>query len=334
MYLSLHERRDILNSEQNKHSLNNGQVIAVYKERYVVESDFKKINMEVSGRFKFVNYKKSDYPQIGDYVKFRMADEYLGIIENVVDRISILEREDVGNLHEKHILATNIDLVFICMSLNEDFNVRKLRNYLSLTYDSNFETIILLTKKDLCNNSDDFVEIVKSVTDCQILTISSFDQEDLDLIQTIINKNTAVFIGSSGVGKSTIINHLIGEEHFKTSQIRLSDAQGRHTTVNRELIQLKSGGKVIDTPGIRIVSSYFVSEEAFEDIQSLSEECYFSDCKHIQEPGCMVQKAISDGELDTERFEQYLKVMKLNAFHKQRELERTRMFERKNKKGR
>ena len=334
MYLSLHERRDILNSEQNKHSLNNGQVIAVYKERYVVESDFKKINMEVSGRFKFVNYKKSDYPQIGDYVKFRMADEYLGIIENVVDRISILEREDVGNLHEKHILATNIDLVFICMSLNEDFNVRKLRNYLSLTYDSNFETIILLTKKDLCNNSDDFVEIVKSVTDCQILTISSFDQEDLDLIQTIINKNTAVFIGSSGVGKSTIINHLIGEEHFKTSQIRLSDAQGRHTTVNRELIQLKSGGKVIDTPGIRIVSSYFVSEEAFEDIQSLSEECYFSDCKHIQEPGCMVQKAISDGELDTERFEQYLKGMKLNAFHKQRELERTRMFERKNKKGR
>lgn len=334
MYLSLHERRDILNNEKSKHSLSTGQVIAVYKERYMVESDSKKINMEVSGRFKFTNYQKSEYPQIGDYVKFRMADEYFGVIESIVDRKSTLEREDVGNLHEKHILATNIDLVFICMSLNEDFNIRKLRNYLSLTYDSNFKTIILLTKKDLCNDCDEFVETVKSITDFEILTISSFNQEDIELIQGVIDNKTAVFIGSSGVGKSTIINQLIGEEHCKTNLIRLSDAQGRHTTVNRELIQLESGGKVIDTPGIRIVSSYFVSEETFEDIMSLSEGCYYSDCKHKQEPGCMVQKAISDGALEHERFEQYLKVMKLNAFHKQRELERTRMFERKNKKGR
>jgi len=323
-----------LNSEHSKETLNIGQVIAVFKERYLVEFDDQKIHMEVSGRFKFNHFIKSEYPQIGDFVKFHLADQYLGIIEHVLERKSTLERVDVGKIKEKHILAANVDLVFICMSLNEDFNLTKLRNYLSLTYDSNFETIILLTKRDLCSNEESYVEKVRNITDYDIVCVCSYELNDIEKISNIIQTKTAVFIGSSGVGKSSLINQLIGEEHFKTNLIRLSDAQGKHTTVSRELVKLKSGGKVIDTPGIRIVSSYFVSEENFEDILSLSEGCYFSDCKHNKEPGCMVQKAIQTGQLELERFLQYKKAMKLDNFHKQRELERQRIFDKKNKKGR
>jgi ribosome biogenesis GTPase len=151
-------------------------------------------------------------------------------------------------------------------------------------------------------------------------------------LKKILANKTAVFTGSSGVGKSTIINKLINEEHFKTNLIRMSDAQGRHTTVNRELINLDNGGKVIDTPGIRIVSSYFVSEESFEDILSLSEGCHFADCKHQKEPGCMVRKALNTGLLDYERFNQYIKAMKYSRFNQKREAERARLLNKRLKR--
>ena len=311
-----------------------GQVIAVYKDRYLVEYDDLKLTCEVSGRFKYINFRKADYPQIGDFVKLRKADDYLGIIESILERTSVLERLDVGNIGEKHILATNIDLVFICMSLNEDYNTRKLRNFLSLTYDANFDTIILLTKKDLCNEVDDYINQTKEITDNPIYSVSAYDDLDLANIKELVKDKTSCFIGSSGVGKSTIINQLLNEDHFKTNLIRMSDAQGRHTTVNRELVHLENGGKVIDTPGIRIVSSYFVSEESFEDILSLSEGCYYNDCTHTKEPGCMVKKALDTGELDYERFNQYKKAMRFNRFTRIRELQRERMQNKRLRKGR
>lgn len=318
----------------NQSSLLKGQVIAVFKDRYLVEFNEKKIIMEVSGRFKYISYQKSDYPQIGDYVKFRLADDYLGIIEGIEDRRSTLERLDVGKISEKHILAANVDIVFICMSLNNDFNTIKLRNYLSLTYGANFQTVILLTKKDLCLDVDSYIETVKQVSSDQIHVISAYDEEDIDMLVKLISINTACFIGSSGVGKSTLINKIIGEDRLKTNKIRLSDSQGRHTTVNRELIHLNNGGKVIDTPGIRIVSSYFVSEENFADIFSFSKDCRYSDCTHNQEPGCKVKEALYNGELPQERFDQYLKAMRLNRFNRQREQERERLNKKRLVKGR
>ena len=323
-----------MNSKQNTHSLNVGQVVAVYKDRYLVENDDVKIMMETSGRYQYTHYLKADYPQIGDYVRFRMADEHLGIIEQVEERRSALIRTDVGKIVEQHILAANIDIVFLCMSLNQDFNIRKMRDFLSLTYDGNFETIILLTKSDLCSDLDYYIEETKNVTDNEIIPVSAFSEEDVIVLKNRINDNTAVFLGSSGVGKSTLINAILGEEHFLTNEIRLSDAQGRHTTVNRELIRLDSGGAVIDTPGIRIISSYFVSEEQFEDIVSLGEGCRFGDCTHKKEPGCMVQKALADGTLDPEHLRQYEKALKMNRFHRNREMQRVRMYNRKTRKGR
>jgi len=277
---------------------------------------------------------KSEFPQIGDYVHFHFAGDDFGIIESIQDRRSVLERQDVGRVKEKQILATNVDLVFICMSLNQDFNLRKLSNFLTLTYSSDVQTFILLTKRDLCEDTQPYIEQVKTISDYDIVTVSAFEPSDIDIINDIIDEKTAVFIGSSGVGKSTIINHLIGEELQQTKTIRTKDAQGRHATVNRELIRLPRGGSVIDTPGIRIVSSYVVDERNFEDILSLSEGCMFTDCSHTSEPGCMIQKSLEDGTLEQERYDQYQKVLKRNKFNKKRELERQRLLEKKMRKGR
>ena len=323
-----------MNSKQNTHSLSMGQVIAVYKDRYLVENEEIRTMMETSGRYQYTHYLKADYPQIGDYVRFRLADEHLGIIEQIEERKSELIRTDVGTVVEKHILAANIDIVFLCMSLNKDFNIRKMRDFLSLTYDGKFKTIILLTKSDLCEDINFYLQETKQVTDNDVHIVSAYNEEDIDTVKNIIKDQIAVFIGSSGVGKSTLINAIIGEEHFLTNSIRLSDAQGRHTTVNRELIRLVGGGAVIDTPGIRIISSYFVSEEQFEDILSLSEGCKFKDCTHHKEPGCMVKQALTQGILDEERFRQYEKAVKLNKFHKNREIQRERMYNKRTRKGR
>lgn len=315
-----------------KQSLKIGQVVNVFKDRYLLDYENKKIMAEVSGRFKFSNYAKSDFPTIGDYVNFHTTDETLGIIESIQTRISTLERLGVSNVGERQILAANIDICFISISCNKDFNLKKALNFLNLTYNSNFETIILLTKKDLTNNVENYIEQLKKITTNKIIAVSAYDLEDMKKIKDLLKNKTACLIGSSGVGKSTIINNLLGEEHFLTKDIRISDDQGRHTTVNRELINLDNGGKIIDTPGIRIITTYFSDDEGFKDIVLLSEGCRFSDCKHEKEPGCMVKKALYNGELDYGRYEQYKKSEKISKYNQKRELERARKVERRIKK--
>lgn len=256
---------------------------------------------------------------------YHQVSEDFAVIESICERKSVLERLDVSKKHSKQILACNIDLVFICLSLNEDFNLTKLNNFLSLT-NPNYESIVLLTKSDLCLTLDNYLEKVKSVTENKILPVSIYNEEEMYNLKEVMRGKTSVFIGSSGVGKSTLVNVLIGKDYLKTNDIRLSDAQGRHTTVNRELIKLDETTKVIDTPGIRIVSSYYVSEESFEDILALSDGCRFSDCTHRKEPGCMVQTAIIKGDLDPVRLVQYNKAKKINAYNQKREAQRKQIL--------
>lgn len=298
------------------------QVVIVERERYFLETDQGIIQAKVSGRYHYTHALKSEYPQVGDFVNYHLDMGDLGIIESVDERKSILDRADVGNRQEQQILAVNIDRVFICISANKDFNLRKLRNFLILAAKPELKPVILLTKCDLTDQVELFIDQIKEITDIDVYPMSVYYTQDMEDLRQLIQDQTVVFIGASGVGKSTLINHLLGESKLKTADIRESDAQGRHTTVHRELIRIDENTAVIDTPGIRIVGSYMIPENEFEDVLSLSEGCYFSDCKHESEPGCMVQKAIDDGVLDEERFKVYLKTLKRNAYFKRREASR------------
>jgi ribosome biogenesis GTPase len=306
-----------------------GRVVAVYRERYLVETNNIIRFMEVSGHFRHLNHLKNSFPQVGDYVNFHLANEDSGIIDAVQNRRSILERTDAGAIGERQILAANIDLVFICLSMNQDFHPKKLRNYLNLTYGGVFETVVLLTKKDLCPDPQMYVNQVRSITDEPFLVVSVYDQEDMMKIQNLVKNKTAVLIGSSGVGKSTIINELLNEERFATNTIRLADAQGRHTTVNRELVHLPEGGSIIDTPGLRLVYAYEVDPAGFLDIETLSEGCLYRNCTHTVEPGCMVLQGIAEGVIDKSRLDQYQRAMKQSEYNRRREEERNRLTKRR-----
>ncbi len=302
-------------------NLNKGRVISNHLTKYIVEHKTEKFSLEVSGRFKYTAYSKSDYPVVGDYVYFRETNHNEGIIEAIEERKNTLSRLGISNVFNQQIIASNIDMVFICVSLNQDYHIRKVLNFLSMTQSNDFERILLFTKSDLTENYDEYINEVREYTDIDIKLISSFNESDINELKEFIDTNTCVFIGSSGVGKSTIINKLIGEQHFDTAEIRISDAQGRHTTAHRELITLDTGGAIIDSPGIRIVQSYIVEnvEEEFKDIIDISNECKFRDCSHDREPGCKIQKSLEEGSLLEERYNQYTKAMKLNAHVKRQE---------------
>jgi ribosome biogenesis GTPase len=294
------------------------QVVVVERDRYRLDTDQGLIMGQVSGRFHYMHPLKEEFPQVGDYVNYYLADDSLAIIVSVDERKTILDRVDVGQTQERQILATNIDMVMVCMSTNKDFNLRKLNNFLLLAAKPGIKTLVLLTKRDLTDAVDDYINQVKEVTDCEILSVSVYIEEDMAVLRKRIHHHTLVLLGASGVGKSTLINQLLGQDKLKTSDIRVSDAQGRHTTVHRELIRMNATTAIIDTPGIRIAGTYHVPEESFEDILSLSEGCQFSDCLHKQEPGCMVKKAIDEGLLDQERYKLYQKTLKRNAYFEQR----------------
>ena len=182
------------------------------------------------------------------------------------------------------------------------------------------------------SDPSEYIQQVREHFDEELMVVSSYDEEDMKQVEARITHDTSIFVGSSGVGKSSIINALLKEEKFQVNSVRQSDSQGRHTTTHRELIHLPNGGKVIDTPGIRIVYSHIVDDldDAFEEVLLLAEKCKFRDCKHEQEPGCNVQKALEEDVLSVERFEAYKKIVKLNRYHKKRDQERARMLEKKN----
>ncbi len=310
-----------------------GRVVISHRNNHIVYFKNEKYSLEVSGRFKYMAFEKSDYPVVGDYVNFRITDNNRGIIESIQSRHGIIERRGVTSSGEKQLLATNVDVIFVCMALDKDFNISKLLNFLSLTYETDCETVILLTKKDLCDDIDPYILPLKEHHLEKIIPISVYDEEDLKTLEIITKDKTSIFIGSSGVGKSTIINALIGEDRLKTNTVRESDSQGRHTTSHRELIHLSNGGSVIDTPGIREVHSYIINnvDEAFEDIAFFADKCKFRDCTHSNEPGCEVSEALSSGELPNDRYESYLRIQRLNRFNKQREITRQRLQNKRKK---
>ncbi|MFC1570053.1 ribosome small subunit-dependent GTPase A, partial [bacterium] len=257
-----------------------------------------------------------DLPVVGDWVGFKgKTDDDQVMIREVLPRMSQFVRKVVLENTKPQVIAANIDTAFIISGLDRDFNLRRIERYLSLTYESGAQPVIVLNKIDLCDNIDSVIEEVESIAfGVDIIAISAMSNQGINQLFPFLNSGqTVAFIGSSGVGKSTLVNVLMGDEIMDVREVREHDQRGRHTTTHRELFILSNGALIIDTPGLRELQLWGSEEtltDSFSDIEALSTSCRFSDCQHDQEPGCAVKKAVEEGELDSHRYESYLKLKK------------------------
>ncbi len=290
------------------------RVVAQFKNTYRVSTGKHEMLAEISGKLRHSSDALSDYPAVGDFVLIDREDDAHGnaVIQRILARKSVFVRKAAGTSHDVQVVAANIDTVFICMSLNNDFNLRRLERYLSIAWDSGATPVVVLTKADLCKDlSEKLCEIEKTAAGVDVLVTSSMTEDGyVAIVKYITPGRTVAFMGSSGVGKSTLINRLLGMDAIRTAEIR-DDDKGRHTTTRRELILIPSGGAVIDTPGMRELGVESVDlKKTFADIDALANQCRFQDCRHEKEPGCAVQKAIEQGLLEEDRLRSYQKLKK------------------------
>lgn len=291
-----------------------GRVIARDKNLYRVAIADRDLQAEVAGKLRYRALNESDFPAVGDFVLVdRVGDgNETVLIQRIMTRSGLFERRAAGNTNETQVLAANIDFAFICMALDRDFNLRRLERYLSLAWAGGAVPVVVLTKADLSPNLIHKLDQVKTVSaGADVLVTSSLTDQGFKPITTYLESGkTYVFIGSSGVGKSTLINRLLGSEHLKTKETR-KDGKGKHATTRRELILLPGGGAVIDTPGMRELGLESADlARSFSDIEELASSCKFNDCAHISEPGCAVLKAVEEGLLSADRLANYRKLLK------------------------
>ncbi len=302
-----------------------GRVISQSKGIYRVVTESRELIAEVSGKLRFDAKTPSDFPAVGDFVMLDRDTDETGnaIIHQVLQRKSAFIRKASGTANEEQIVAANIDTVFICMSLNNDFNLRRLERYLSIAWNSGALPVVILTKSDLCTDISTRLREVESIAAGTDVLITTAMHEDgfLMIADYIRSGQTVALIGSSGVGKSTLINRLVGEDLLETKGLR-NDDRGRHTTTRRELILLQSGGMVIDTPGMRELGMWDVAEgldKSFSDVEALLERCRFRDCGHTNEPGCAIISALENGELSPERWASYQRLKQEALFAQDKE---------------
>lgn len=272
---------------------------------------------EVSGRFRYRAASEIDFPATGDFVMIGGEGERV-TIHGVLPRSSVFIRKASGTSGAAQVVAANVDTVFICMSLNRDFNLRRLERYLAIGYESGAAVAVVLTKSDLCDDIVGQVSAVRAIAaEAPVIVTTSVDDDGYAKIAPFIGEGkTVALIGSSGVGKSTMVNRLIGGDRLATNGLR-DDDRGRHTTTRRELITLPGGGAVIDTPGMRELGMWDAAggvETAFSDIAALAAGCRYRDCSHGSEAGCAVRAALEAGTLSAERWRSYCKLKTENAF--------------------
>ncbi|MEL6457384.1 MAG: ribosome small subunit-dependent GTPase A [Cyanobacteria bacterium J06621_15] len=298
-----------------QNGLTAARVAIEYRNSYMLHSEFGEVSGEVTGKFRH-QATPGQFPAVGDWVAISLRkSEKSSTIHSVLPRKSKFSRQSVGGITTEQIVAANVDTVFLVSGLDGDFNPRRIERYLILAWESGANPVILLNKADLCRNIEDCLNQVESIAlGVPIITISAANSQGLEALQTYLQRGkTVALLGSSGVGKSTITNQLKGEAVQAVNTVRQGDDRGRHTTTHRELILLPNGSLIIDTPGMREIQIW-ASEDSlqstFEDIESLAKECRFRDCQHINEPGCAVQQALQDGNLDSSRFLSYQKLQK------------------------
>lgn len=296
-----------------------GRISVQYKDIYKVFTEEGEVLARVSGKLSYSSNSILDYPVVGDWILLDRTDNKNGdaIIHKVLPRKSYFSRKIAGSRFDTQVVAANIDYIFICMALNNDFNINRLERYIAVAWDSMAIPVIVLTKSDLCEDIDEKLREVEEVAiGMEMLVTSSLNGNGYEKVKEYIKSGTTIaFIGSSGVGKSTLINNLLEKDVLRTNSVDEND-KGRHTTTHRELFLLEDGGVIIDTPGMRELGLMSADvDKSFSNIEELERQCKFSDCTHKNEPKCAVREAIENGELDLERLERYRKLKREEEYN-------------------
>ncbi len=315
-----------------------GRVAIEFNYLYRVLSAAGELEATAAGRLRHRAASRSELPVVGDWVVVRKgAGEHQAAIQAVLPRRSKFSRKAAGNVTDEQVVAANVDIVFVVMALDQDFSLRRLERYLLLARESGAAPVVLLTKPDLCDDVAGRLGNVVALTgDVPVHVLSPKTHQGLEPIAAYLTPGrTGALLGSSGVGKSTLINALAGSDVQKTSAVREADSKGRHTTSHRELVLLPSGGLIIDTPGMRELQLWDVGDavrQTFDDVQALAPGCHFSDCRHREEPRCAVKAAVAEGRLPADRLESYLKLQDEIAHVERQQDERLQLEEKRRSK--
>jgi ribosome biogenesis GTPase len=303
--------------EANLTDFSIGRITQEHRERYVVSDGDNEYEAEITGNLRFSANSRADFPAVGDWVTMTIYDTDQAIIHKVIPRKSVLQRQAVGKFGEIQIISTNIDFAFIIQAINNNFNINRLERYLTICYSANIEPVLVISKIDLCTEKEiqcAINDLEKRNKNVKYILLSNMTLTGLDQILDFIQKGkTYCVVGSSGVGKSTLINNLLKKDILKTGQISHSTNKGRHITDHRELFVLENGGIIIDTPGMKelgMTDNADGIKTTFQEIYNISLKCKFPDCKHFDETGCAVIEALNNGIIDKDSYDNYQKIQK------------------------
>ena len=305
------------------------RVLAVDRDRYRIGGEFGSIPAELSGKLAYCAETIEDMPCVGDWVFVDYYDDNShAIVHGILPRKTILRRRSSGARVDFQLIAANIDVAFIVQSCDVDYNLNRLDRYIVMTKDGGIDSILLLTKSDLVDvlKLESMIAEVRREHSIPVIPLSSTSGAGYDRFKQRLEKGkTYCLIGSSGVGKSTILNKLLGRQEFATNTVREKSAKGRHTTTRRQLVILDNGALFVDTPGMRelgMIGFGLAIDESYEDIAMIAERCRFPDCTHTTEKDCAVLLSVAEGELTSERLQSYLKLMKESKYYEMTYMEK------------
>ena len=308
------------------------RVTAVNRDNHLVRNETSEVLAEPAGVLFFSAESSMDLPSVGDWVLVRYHNSgAFAVIHRVFPRKSLLRRKTPGKKVDYQLIASNIDIAFVVQSCDVDFNLRRLERYLVMSTEGQIDPLLLLTKTDLVSPQEveaRIAQVREASISCRVIPVSNETGDGLDLVRNVLEKGkTYCLLGSSGVGKTSLLNHLVGRSLFETNTVRAKDGKGRHTTARRQLIILDQGAMLIDTPGMRELGTVGLSDaldESFSEITELATQCRFSDCTHTCEVGCALLEAVNNKELSPERYQSYLKLMRESEHHQMSYLEKRR----------
>lgn len=288
-----------------------GRITLVHRGIYRLQIGEKEIDAATTGRIRHQASDSSQFPVVGDWVVCRVDDtSSMALIQQILPRKTKISRKAAGERTEEQVVAANVDTVFLVMGLDGDFNLRRMERLLATAWEGGVFPVILLNKEDLAADPEARRREVEAIAPgVPVLKLSALESRGLEQLQSFLGKSqTVALIGSSGVGKSTLINRLLGNEQLRTREVRAGDDRGRHTTTHRQMFKLPGGGLLIDNPGIREVQLWGSDgglQASFDDITELAKGCRFRDCHHQSEPGCAVLASVEGGGLAADRLENY-----------------------------